>query len=74
VDGLKNSTKTVKGKRLPHMAREAIRWAQEAIRDTNGAVKGQKKSETIDPYSVGDDSILSCCLYSPFVLISYVGT
>jgi len=67
VDGLKSSTKTVSGKRISPLAREAIRWAQEAIRDSNGAVKGQKKTETMDEDSMGDDSILSCCLYNPLV-------
>jgi hypothetical protein len=64
VDGLKNSNRSedkVLGKSVGVLAREAIRWAQESLRTSNGSVMGQKKTGNFD--EAGDDAILSCCMY-----------
>jgi PIN domain len=63
VDGLKNSKSKDNGKAVGVLARQAIRWAQESLQENS--VRGQKREETIDKGSIGDDSILACCMYNP---------
>ena len=65
VDGLKGSNKKNNGKSVATLAREAIRWAQEALRSDDGSIKAQAKNETTDEDAIGDDAILACCLYVP---------
>ena len=64
VDGLKSSTKkSDNGKKsIRILAREAIRWAQDALQSDDGSVVGQAKHETTDIDASGDDAILACCL------------
>jgi len=72
VDGLKSSGRKVQGKPVGALAREAIRWAQEALQMDNHSVIGQKKDETTEESAVGDDAMLACCLYYsiPYQLMS----
>src|ERR1700736_6568628 len=68
VDGLKHTTRTnnkFRGKTIGFLAREAMRWAQEALHLNDGSVTGQTASETVDEYAVADNSILACCMYRP---------
>lgn len=68
MDGLKRSTQISDGAKrlsLGALAREAIRWAQDALRSEHSGVIGQRKHETIDETATGDDSILAYCLYVP---------
>ena len=66
MDGLKRSTRISDGAKRPPigaLAREAIRWAQEALRSEHSGVIGQRKNETTDEAATGDDAILAYCLY-----------
>ena len=74
VDGLKGSTKKNHGKSIGTLAREAIRWAQEALQSDDHSVIGQARTETVDPDATGDDAILACCLYAPLIKKLISGT
>jgi hypothetical protein len=63
VDGLKGSLKKNNGKSVGTLAREAIRWAQDALQSDNRSVVAQAKTETTEPDAKGDDAVLTCCLY-----------
>lgn len=63
MDVLKSSRQSTKGKSIGTLAREAIRWAQEALQLDNGSVIGEKNEEVTDKSATGDDAILACCLY-----------
>ena len=61
MDGLKRSERInngTRGKPVGARAREAIRWAQEALRSDQSGVIGQRKTETTDDTAIGDDAIL----------------
>jgi hypothetical protein len=68
VDGLKASKRInngSRGKPIGVLAREAIRWAQDALRSGHSGVIGQRRNETTDDAAIGDDAILAYCLYVP---------
>ena len=71
MDGLKRSTRVnngSRGKPVGALAREAIRWAQDALRSDHSGVIGQRRNETTDDAATGDDAILAYCLYVPGAL------
>lgn len=67
LDGLKISSKinTIRNGgsiRVSDLARRAIGWAFERMRNSNPALWGQTREEVIDKNATsGDDAILDCC-------------
>ena len=74
MDRLKQGTRINKGKSIGALAREAIRWAQDALRSESSGVMGQKKDETTDSGADGDDAILACCMCQPISAKLIVGS